>query len=57
MNRVLFMQLRKFKIIILGSKLTGDFTPCQKKKDRFFFKNLNRRTLAWEQRNICCRID
>jgi hypothetical protein len=41
MNYVLFMQVRPFKIIIIGSKLTGDFTPCLKQKDRFFLKTLS----------------
>lgn len=41
MNHVLFMKVRQFKIIIIGSKLTDDFTPCRKQKDPFFLKTLN----------------
>jgi hypothetical protein len=33
--------MRQFKVIIISSKLTGDFTPSRKQTERFFLKTLN----------------
>jgi len=52
MNHVLFMQVRQFKIIITGYKLTGDFTPCRKQKDRYFLKTLNVVHLLVTEKNL-----